>query len=155
LTTPGYNSIAVLNNESSGCGPSAQTDLDVRAHPGKPLLKITKTHTGNFSKGQQGATYTLSVANKGGASTDASTVTVTDTVPSGLTLASMSGSGWTCAAGGDTCTRGDVLNAGFSYPAITVTVNVSATATSPQINQASVAGGGSVSSSVQNSTIIN
>jgi uncharacterized repeat protein (TIGR01451 family) len=155
VAKPGYSSIYVLNDVPGGCGAYVQKPFDVRAHPGKPLLKITKTHTGNFTHGQVGATYTLSVANKGGASTDASTVTVTDTVPSGLTLTSMSGSGWTCAAGGDTCTRNDVLNAGLSYPAITVTVNVSTTASSPQVNQASVSGGGSVSASVQNSTIIN
>jgi len=154
LATPGYYSIAVLNYESSGCGPYVQRDFDVRAHPGKPLLKITKTHTGNFSQGQLGATYTLSVANKGGASTDASTVTVTDTVPSGLTLVSLSGSGWTCVSGADTCTRTDVLNAGLSYPAVTVTVNVSPSATSPQVNMAAISGGGSVSSSVNNSTVI-
>jgi uncharacterized repeat protein (TIGR01451 family) len=154
LATPGYDSIAVFNYESSGCGPYVQRDFDVRARPGKPLLKLTKTHTGNFSQGQLGATYTLSVTNKGGASTDASTVTVSDTVPSGLTLVSMSGSGWSCISGGDSCTRSDVLNAGLSYPAITVTVNVSPSATSPQVNMAAVSGGGSVSSSVDNSTII-
>lgn len=154
LATPGYDSIAVLNYESSGCGPYVQRDFDVRARPGKPLLKLTKTHTGNFSQGQLGATYTLSVTNKGGASTDASTVTVSDTVPSGLTLVSMSGSGWSCISGGDSCTRSDVLNAGLSYPAITVTVNVSPSATSPQVNMAAISGGGSVGSSVDNSTII-
>src|SRR5258708_35896036 len=53
----------------------------------------------------------------------------------------MSGSGWTCSL--TECTRGDALNPGSSYPVITVKVNVSPTATSPQYNQVTVSGGGS------------
>ncbi len=59
-------------------------------------------------------------------------MTETDTLPTGLTLASMSGPGWTCT--GNACTRNDVLIAGASYPAVTVTVNVGASAGSPQVN---------------------
>jgi hypothetical protein len=65
-------------------------------------------------------------------------------VPSGLTLVSMTGSGWTCPAGMNTCSRADALNPGLSYPAITATVNVAANAISPQINLVNVTGGGSV-----------
>ena len=42
----------------------------------------------------------------------------------------------------------------MSYPAITVTVNVAAIAGSPQVNQASVSGGGSASSTAMDSTTI-
>jgi uncharacterized protein (TIGR03437 family) len=52
----------------------------------------------------------------------------------------MAGPGWTCAA--LACTRSDALLGGSSYPAITVTVNVSATAPVQLTNQASVSGGG-------------
>jgi uncharacterized protein (TIGR03437 family) len=67
-------------------------------------------------------------------------VTVTEILPAGLTLASMAGAGWTCTA--PTCTRSDALNGGSSYPPITVTVNVAATAPAQLTNQASVSGGG-------------
>jgi uncharacterized repeat protein (TIGR01451 family) len=111
-------------------------------------LLVAKSHVGDFREGQQGATYTLVVRNEGPGPTDAP-VTVTETVPAGLTLVSMSGTGWTCVPGGNTCTRSDVLparaNAGDpwpTYPAITVTVNL-ANDTDPAVtNQAAVAGGG-------------
>jgi uncharacterized repeat protein (TIGR01451 family) len=60
------------------------------------VLSISKTHSGNFTTGQQNAAYTVTVSNASGAAPSSGTVTVTDNVPSGLTLVSMSGSGWTC-----------------------------------------------------------
>jgi len=107
-----------------------------------PSISITKSHAGNFTQGQVGATYTLTVSNAAGVSPTTAAVTVTDTVPAGLTLTGMSGSGWTCPTNGNTCTRSDALAANSSYPAITVTVNVAADAPASAINTATVAGGG-------------
>jgi uncharacterized repeat protein (TIGR01451 family) len=122
--------------------------------PSNPaVLSITKTHTGNFTQGQQNALYTVTVSNAANAGPTSGTVTVTETAPSGLTLVSMAGTGWTCAA--SSCTRGDALSAGLSYPAITVTVNVAASATSPQVNAVGVSGGGSASAAANDSTVIN
>lgn len=90
---------------------------------------ITKTHTGNFTQGQQNAIYTVTVSNGANSGPTNGTVMVTETQPLGLTLVSMAGTGWTCAT--NNCTRSDVLNAGGSYPPITVTVNVAAEAESP------------------------
>jgi uncharacterized repeat protein (TIGR01451 family) len=124
-----------------------------------PVLSISKTHVGNFAQGQnqeQGGWtphYVVMVSNAGSADTSG-TVTVTETVPSGLTLVSMAGSGWTCPAGGTTCTRSDPLNGGVSYPAITVLVNVAWNAGTPLSNSVSVSGGGSASSSTSDSTVI-
>jgi uncharacterized repeat protein (TIGR01451 family) len=117
-----------------------------------PAISIVKTHAGSFTQGQLAATYTVTVSNAAGAAPTSGTVTVTDTLPAGLTLSSMGGTGWSCA--GNTCTRSDVLNPGASYPAITVTVNVGASASSPQVNSVSVLGGGSASASATDSTII-
>ena len=117
-----------------------------------PVLTITKTHAGNFTIGQTGGTYILTASNQAGAASSGGLVTVTDILPSGLTLVSMAGSGWTCT--GASCTRNDSLAGGASYPTITVTVNVAANATSPQVNQASVSGGGSAPANASDSTII-
>ena len=117
-----------------------------------PSLTISKTHFGNFPPGGQGQTYTITVSNAGGSGPTSGTVFVTDTVPSGLTLVGMAGSGWACA--GATCTRGDALSGGLSYPPITVTVNVAPGATSPQNNVATVTGGGSATASATDSTQI-
>lgn len=106
-----------------------------------PDLTLTKSHSGNFSQGQTGAQYSL-VATNSGAGPTAGTVTVTDTLPAGLTATALGGAGWNCTLATLTCTRSDVLAAGASYPAITLTVNVAANAAAQVTNQAAVSGGG-------------
>jgi hypothetical protein len=118
------------------------------------VLTISKSHVGNFAVGDTGDTYTVTVSNTAGAGPTNGTVTVTDTIPSGLTLDSMAGTGWTCAAESNVCTRSDVLAAGASYPAITVTVDVSDEASSPQVNSVTASGGGSASATATDSTVI-
>jgi len=106
--------------------------------------RITKTHAGSFSQGQTGATYTITVLDSGNVATSG-TVTVTDTLPSGLTPVSAAGTGWTCPAPVGqvvTCTRSDALASGGAYAAITLTVNVSGTAPATVTNTARVSGGG-------------
>ena len=117
-----------------------------------PVLSIIKTHTGNFTQGQAGATYTVTVSNGATPGPTSGPVTVTETIPSGLSLVSMAGTGWTCAT--NICTRSDVLAGGASFPPITVTVNVAVSATSPQVNAVSVSGGGSANAYTTDSTTI-
>ena len=106
--------------------------------PPLPDLSVTKTHTGNFSQGQIGASYLVTVNNaSAGDKLDTENVTVTDTAPTGLTITAMSGSGWTCTTL-PICTRSDVLAGGASYPPMTVTVTVAANATSPLVNSVAV-----------------
>jgi uncharacterized repeat protein (TIGR01451 family) len=131
---------------------AGQTFTVMQAGVSGPALTIAKTHTGNFTQGQTNAQYNISVTNSGAGSTNGSAVSVTDTVPGGLTLVSMAGTGWSC--NGNTCTRNDVLAGGAGYPAITATVNVAAGASSPQVNQAGVSGGGSAGASTTDSTTI-
>src|SRR6185295_12547365 len=102
-----------------------------------PDLTITKSHVGNFTQGQVGATYTLTATNSGFAATSG-VVTVTDTLPAGLTATAISGAGWACVLGTLTCTRSDALAAGASYPAITVTVTVANNAAASVTNSAAV-----------------
>ncbi len=119
----------------------------------QPALRISKSHTGNFTQYQMGATYNVVVTNSG-TGPSSGTVTVTETVPPGLTLVSMAGTGWTCAAGGTTCTRIDALGAGASYQPITVTVNVASNAPSQVTNQVGVSGGGSAGANAGDPTAI-
>lgn len=108
------------------------------AVPAPADLTIVKSHTGNFSQGQVGATYSAVVTNSGaGAKPAGAAVSVTDAPPAGLTILAMSGTGWTCTTL-PTCTRNDVLAAGASYPPITITVAVAGAATSPQVNSITV-----------------
>jgi uncharacterized repeat protein (TIGR01451 family) len=120
---------------------------------------VAKSHTGNFTQGQSGAAYTITVTNSGGSAT-VGTVTVTDTLPASLTYVSGTGTGWSCSASGQvvTCTNNNVVAGSTSFPAITLTVNVSATAPSSVTNAVSVAGGGETNTandSASDATTIN
>jgi uncharacterized repeat protein (TIGR01451 family) len=126
--------------------PSNNTAPDPTTIVAGPNLTITKSHTGNFTQGQTG-TYTLTVSNTGAAPTSG-TVTVTDSLPSGLTSTAATGAGWSCTPGGQSvpCTRSDPLAPGASYPPITLTVAVAANAPASVTNTAMVTGGGDVDS---------
>lgn len=99
-----------------------------------PNLSIYSVQTGGFTQGQTG-TYTLTVSNGLNAAPTTGTVTVTETLPSALTLVSMAGTGWNCTI---TCTRSDALAANTSYPTITLTANIAQSAVAPQVDQAAV-----------------
>jgi uncharacterized repeat protein (TIGR01451 family) len=119
-----------------------------------PDLKVTSSHNGSFTQGQSGATYTITVSNIGSGASSG-TVTVTENVPSGMTLVSMSGSGWSCpGTAANNCTRNDSLPAGQSFLPIVSTVNVASDASSPLGLQLSVFGGGSAAAAYTDSTII-
>ncbi len=118
---------------------------------GTPNLIIAKVHTGDFTEGDVGI-YTITVSNVGDGSTDGTTVTVTDTLPLGLTATDMSGTGWSCVLGTLTCTRADPLDPGLDYPNITLTVNVAVDAAASLTNDVSVSGGGEGSGTMDDNT---
>ena len=89
----------------------------------EPDLIIAKSHAGDFHQGDIGDVYTLTVTNVGQRPTTG-VVTVTDTLPAGLTATAIAGTGWTCTVAPLTCTRNDALAAAGVYPVITITVNV-------------------------------
>ena len=117
------------------------------------LLSITSTHAGNFARlGQIDASYSLVVSNTANAGPTVGPVTVIETLPAGLTLASISGPGWSCWHAA--CSRDDVLSPGASYPPLFVAVNVMADAPSQVTNEVVVSGGGSTTSSATDLTTI-
>jgi large repetitive protein len=67
-------------------------------------LSITKSTSAPIAFGNNPITYTLAVSNLGPA--QATSISVSDTLPAGAGFVSASGAGWTCgAAAGVTCTR--------------------------------------------------
>jgi uncharacterized repeat protein (TIGR01451 family) len=152
-TTPLSNVAKCTGGGSASTSSTDVTVVNTTAPSNPPHLSVAITQSGNFTQGQQNATFTLTVSNKGGASSTSGTVYVNEMFPAGVTPVSMAGTDWTCSS--TTCTRADALGGGSSYPAITVTVDVSATATvGTATNSAVVFGGGSGASIATNSVTI-
>lgn len=101
--------------------------------------------TYDFAEGDQDRTYTIVVENVGDGSTDGTTITVTEVLPTGLTNGSLSGNGWNCSS--LTCTRSDILPAGEVYPPLTLTVDVAVDAPEELTNIVNVSGGGDLDTS--------
>ena len=120
--------------------------------PLPPDLTIVKVANGTFTQGQTGATYTLTITNAGTGPTSAA-VSVTDTLPVGLTATAIAGTGWTCVLATLTCTRSDVLAPAASYPPITLTVNIATNAPANVVNTATVSGGGETNTTNNSSTV--
>jgi uncharacterized protein (TIGR03437 family) len=153
-TLAGWFSVYFNAYNNSGRG-SGSLSINVAAiSPTRPTLSITKAHDGNFTQGQNKAVYTVRVSNAAGAGSTSGAATVTETAPSGLTLVSMAGTGWTCPAGAPTCTRADPLAAGASYPLIAVTVNVAVDAPPWATNSVTVSGGGLATATATDLTTI-
>ncbi len=115
------------------------------------MLGVTMTHA-TLAPADPAATYTVLVSNAALAGPTSGAVSVTDAVPTGLTLVSMAGAGWSCTA--NVCTRGDALGEGSSYPAITVTATVTAAVGTEVVNYVSVSGGGSAEAGASDSAIV-
>jgi uncharacterized protein (TIGR03437 family) len=152
-TSPESN-IAVSTGGGGGTSTSNDpTTINTTAPTNPPSLSVAITHTGNFTQGQQGATYTLTVSNAKGVTASAGSLFVYEVLPPSFTLTEMQGSGWTCTS--NECSRSDALAAGNSYPPITVTVTVAGNAPASVTNTAVVSGGGSAASVASNATTIN
>ncbi|RIH85006.1 hypothetical protein Mterra_01824 [Calidithermus terrae] len=149
---PGSLSNQATVNFSGGPAGGVLSDDPAIAGPANPTvtpvnfadLTLSKTHSGNFVRGSTGV-YTLTVSNIGQAAS-AGTITVTDTLPAGLTFASATG--WSCTVSSPgppqtvTCTS----PGGLSIPvggsaSFTLNVGVSQGAASSLTNTASVSGG--------------
>lgn len=88
-------------------------------------LSITKAHTGNFTAGSDANEFTIEVTNNG--PSDATTFTMTDILPAGMTYVDGTGAGVTCGNAGQTvtCTYGPTIASGQTV-AITLTVAIDA-----------------------------
>jgi hypothetical protein len=101
----------------------------------QPRFSVGLGANGTLRRGATDATFTLAVAAESSAKT-AGEISIVELAPAGVTVVSMSGAGWTCAA--QTCTRRD--SPGGSYPPISVTVRIAPDAASQLLNMTSVSG---------------
>jgi uncharacterized repeat protein (TIGR01451 family) len=124
----GYHSLAVTGEGTVwewgllGDGTTRSTPVQV-IQPGSPDLAIAMSHDGAFTAGEQGV-YVLTITNTGLTATTGP-ITVTDTLPSGLSYFAATGAGWTCSVVEQvvTCTNPGPINPGSSST-ITLTVRV-------------------------------
>lgn len=131
--------------------------LDVE--PLRPNLSTNVTYDSDFKQGETSAMH-ITVSNSASAEATNGLITVSETVPAGLTPLSASGTGWTCNLTGQqvSCTRpGDGANAllaGATTPAINIPMKIADTATGPFANTLSVTTPNNLGGTANNSTPI-
>lgn len=125
-----------------------------------PSIAADNTVTPAVAQQLRSITYTVTVTNSGAAVTSG-TVTVTDTLPSGVSATAISGTGWTCALASLSCTRTDALAVGASYPVITVTVQsplntaLETNASLRDFNNTATVGGGGQTNEANDTAVAN
>ena len=135
--------VGSANDPAPSCTPfvdgcaTVTTPVSDPPPPNTPLLTLTKTANGSFVRGSTGS-YTLVVTNSGTAATTG-VLTITDTLPTGLTYGSGIGTGWSCSASGQdvTCTYSNALAIGASTQ-VTISVEIALNALSLVTNTAVV-----------------
>ncbi|MFZ0734923.1 MAG: C25 family cysteine peptidase [Candidatus Sulfotelmatobacter sp.] len=130
----GTSSISATLSQVTGIQSSALCSSD---------LTLGKSHVGNFTRGGT-ASYTIPVSNVSTLGATVGVVTMNDTLPTGLTPTTATGTGWSCGVSGQTvsCTRSDSLAVGANYPSITLNAGVLQSAPATVTNTAVIGGGG-------------
>ena len=155
-TTP--SAIATINLSGAN---TVSGNNDFAEVPGpSPDLAIAKTHSpASFAAGSATGYFTITPSNVGSVATSG-TITMVDTLPSGITVAETpTGNGWACVgaigASSFTCTSSAVIGAASTGQIITVRVAV-ATGLEGQIliNTAVISGGGEPAGLTGNNTAI-
>ena len=145
ISAAGFRSLAATHDKTAwawgntGVGQARSAPIQV-VQPGSPDLAIAIRHSGSFLVGDP-VSYTVTISNTGLTATTGA-VTVTDTLPPGLTHLSSEGSGWTCLVNGQvvTCTNPGPIDPGASS-SIDVAARVEAQALPGVTNLATVANG--------------
>jgi hypothetical protein len=106
--TAGAVTASATLNSADIWGAVVATFHPASSGPPTPDLTLALAHNGTFTQGQVGATYTLTAVNSGTAATSGA-ITVSTTVPTGLTATAISGTGWSCAQPAGPCTRADAF----------------------------------------------
>lgn len=141
--------------ESDGAPGTATSNAQITV--GAPDLTIEKRRTSGAVVAGQDITYEIAVENVGDAKS-AGTVTVSDALPAGLTIETVSGTGWTCTITPPTpsrefsCTRSSTLAPGSSYPVISVRADTDPGLTGAVTNTAVVSGGSDINYDNNSST---
>jgi len=156
-----YPSVTTRVSASGGAASNVSNAADITNVTATPALDVHKTHVGDqrgeFTAGEEGA-YELVVDNHSPVDSDGSTVTVTDSLPAGLTFESASSEGdyWSCSNSGQdvTCTSDEVIAAGAAAPTLTINTEVGDAAVPGVTNTAEVTGGGFAGTAESSDSVI-
>ena len=151
LRTASFTGASTLNDRG------AAHALALRPIQSDPTIAMTRS--GTLTVGTP-ASYALTVGNGGPANVNATNVTVTNTLPAGLTFTSFAGAGWSCTVAAQvvTCTRAAAslpvtLTKGSTFPVLTINVNV--VSGTVWTNTATVSAGVDGDNNTNNSTATN
>ena len=136
---PTIENSASVSSPTDDVDPTNNSSTDAASVPPLVDLAISKVHTGGTIRVGSTTGYSLTVTNSGPTS-DPGPISITDTLPAGLTPVSASGDGLTCAIAGSTvtCTSTGPLAVGASVT-VAITANVEAAAYPSVTNTATVA----------------
>lgn len=148
--SPNYGSYSVSVSGDEGLEGTVSHTRPGSFDVSPKALNVVKSHSGDFTAGANN-NYTLVVSNSGG-TTISGTTTVKDTLATGLTFVSGTGTGWSCSAAGQvvTCTSSTSVAASSSMAPITLTVAVAGNMGTSVANQASV-GNSTIGAGIQKS----
>jgi large repetitive protein len=143
----------VTNAAEAGRNNSSVT-FTISCSAPTPTLGISLTHSGTPT---QGSTFALlpTVSNTGAAVTSG-TITLTSTLPAGLSYSSFTGANWNCAGSSGTavsCAFTGTIGAGASNTALSITTAVSASSATSRTVTVGVSGGGAANTPTANDTI--
>lgn len=117
IGTGNITATAVMNSSRSGATADPNPDnntasVTTAVNPGADVRAVSKTASPSPGVGGQNVTFTLTVRNDGPSS--ASSIVVTDALPSGWTYVSSTASGYSCANASNTvtCTRTAAMTSG-------------------------------------------
>ncbi|MCW2758750.1 MAG: hypothetical protein JWO46_2496 [Nocardioidaceae bacterium] len=117
---------ATLTNQAVVSGPDDPNPINDGAQDPTTVVdradvRLSKTPTGDTVRAGANKTFTLTAHNDG--PSDADNVSVTEQLPVGMSLVSMSGPGWTCPTGTVTCTRPGLAAGADATVTVEVTVD--------------------------------
>ncbi|HEX4039550.1 MAG TPA: Ig-like domain repeat protein [Acidobacteriaceae bacterium] len=138
------NAVSSLSNSAqvSGAGVTTAAGNDTITVDPAAVLSVSKSHVGTFTQGQNGE-WDIAVANTQTGSVTDGTVNVSDTLPTGYTLANYSGAGWSCSGSSTvSCTSSQGVSGGSSFSTLALTVSVPSDSPASVSNTALAWGGG-------------
>jgi uncharacterized repeat protein (TIGR01451 family) len=144
-SSPVTNTASVSGGGETNTANNSVSDPTVIVPAVGDLTTSFATAFPTLFQGQSNLSYQVAASNVGNIASSGS-VTVVNTLSTGLTATAISGTGWTCTLSNLTCTRADSLPTNSAFPLINITYNIAGNAPSSAQLIATISGGGDTNS---------